>query len=266
MPAGRSFREVLQSRQFLRVAHRGASGYAPENTMEAFSLAIDQGADVIELDVHLTRDDEVVVLHDARVDRTTNGRGDVAALTAAEVASLDAGSWFGEPWRSARIPTLREVLTRFAGQAWIDIELKAGITMGFAEDPAVTIPLARRVLEVVEQAGTLERVVISGFAATALTWLRTTRPGMATQWAVVSTDITADAAFAARGGFDVISPQAYAASERNVTLAHEAGLAVHIYAGDSEETMARLITLGVDAVKTGRPDRLAAVLAALKPP
>src|SRR3972149_3843451 len=234
----------------------------------------------------------VVALAEHRFDGTPDGRGEVQGMTLAEIKALDAGGWFGERWRDVHIPTLREVLERFAGQAWIDIELKAGIAMSFpsrpsapppvhdalpgvsttlaqmrgslmAEDPTVTIPLAGRVLEVVEQTRALLRGVISGFGAVALAWTRAARPDVPTQWAVVSTDVADDAAFASRAGFDVLSPQAYAATERNVSRAHDAGLAVHICAGDSEETMARLISLGVDAVKTGRPDRLRALLSAL---
>lgn len=290
--AGPAFRDIVKSRRFLNVAHRGASAYAPENTLEAFELAITQGAEVIELDVHLTRDNEVVVIHDARVDRTTSGRGEVRAITLDELRSLDAGVWFGERWRGVHVPTLREVVERCANHALIDIELKAGITMAspglgpasepvydpgpdaraamaqmrgslMAEDPTVTIPLAARVLEVVQQAA-LSRVMISGFGAAALAWARATQPDVATQWAVASTDISADAASAARCGFDVISPQAYAATAANIARAHEAGLAVYIYAGNSEDAMARLIALGVDAVKTGCPDRLRALLATLR--
>ncbi len=266
--AGVTFRDVLRSRRVLCVAHRGASSYAPENTLEAFELALDQGADVIELDVHLTRDGEVVVMHDARVERTTDGRGKIRAMTAQEVLALDAGAWFGARWRGTRVPLLRQVLERFADRALIDIELKAGVDLhlgasfSMAEDSAVSIPLAARVLETVRQADALSRVIISGFPSEALVWVRATWPDVATQWAVISTDIAADVAFAARAGFDVISPQAYAATEANVARAHEAGLAVHIYAGDSEETMVRLIALGVDGVKTGRPDRLRALLSA----
>ncbi len=258
-----TFRDILRSRTFLTVAHRGASAYAPENTLEAFDLAVAQGADVIELDVHLARDNEIVVMHDARVDRTTNGRAEIRTLTLAEIRSWDAGAWFGEQWRGVRVPTLGEVLDRFAARVLIDIELKAGITMDHpTEDPGVTIPLARRVVETVRQAGALSRVVISGFGATALAWVRATWPDVVTQWSVVSTDISADAAFAARAGFDVISPQTDAATAANVAVAHQVGLAVHIYAGDDEDMMARLLDLGVDAVKTGRPDRLRALVAA----
>jgi glycerophosphoryl diester phosphodiesterase len=98
-------------------AHRGASSEAPENTMAAFQLALDQGADGIELDVMLSKDRQLVVIHDDKVDRTTNGTGKVRDLTLAELKSLDAGN--GE-----KIPTLDEVLTRFGGQFLINIELK----------------------------------------------------------------------------------------------------------------------------------------------
>ena len=97
---------------FLVIAHRGASSYAPENTMAAFDLALQMGAGHLELDVHLTRDDHLVVIHDDTVDRTTNGTGTVAGQTLAALQVLDAGAWFGEAFVGASIPTLAGVLTR----------------------------------------------------------------------------------------------------------------------------------------------------------
>lgn len=267
------FRDLLRSRTFLTVAHRGASAYAPENTMEAFELAVEQGADVIELDVHLTRDDEVVIMHDDRVDRTTNGTGEIAALTLREIQTLDAGGWCGPQWRGVRVPTLAEVLERFAARAWVDIEIKAGVRPHWLagtveEDRAVTQRVARRILEVAARHGALGRIVVSSFAAAALRGVRDAYPQVATQISVLSVEIGEDCAAAAAAGFDVISPQVYAADEQNVGLAHAAGLAVHIYAGpDADDaTMERLLALGVDAVKTSRPDRLRALLAARRPP
>ena len=99
------------------IAHRGASGHAPENTMAAFRLAMEQHADGIELDVMLSKDGHVVVIHDATVNRTTNGTGRVSALTLAELQTLDAGN--GE-----HIPTLEEVLETFGDQWVINVELK----------------------------------------------------------------------------------------------------------------------------------------------
>src|SRR5262249_19034435 len=121
--------EVLGSHRFLNGAHRGASAYAPENTLPAFELAVTQGAAALEIDVRLTRDAEVVVFHDARVDRTTDGHGEVRLMTLAELRALDAGRWFGDTWHGTRIPTLREVLEQFAGRVVIDVDMKAGTAL-----------------------------------------------------------------------------------------------------------------------------------------
>lgn len=263
-----SFRGLTKARAFLTVAHRGASAYAPENTMEAFALAVEQGADVIELDAHLTRDGEVVVMHDDRVDRTTSGAGEVRALSLTELRTLDAGGWFGPQWRGARVPTLAEVLERFARLVWVDIEIKAGVRADWSagairEDSAASVDVARRVLEVAGRHGALDRIVVSSFGAHALAWVREGFPQVATQYSVLSMDIADDCAAAAAAGFDVISPQVYAATEKNVERAHAAALAVYVYAGpDADEALlARLLAIGVDAVKTSRPDALRALLA-----
>src|SRR5262249_5135715 len=104
------------------------------------------------------------------------------------------------------------------------------------------------------------RVVLSGFGADALAWIRRSAPRTPTQWAVASTDITEDVARAAAEGFDVISPQMYAATPANVDAAHRQGLAVFIYAPDAVDAMARLLDLGIEAVHVDRPDRLIALL------
>lgn len=115
----------------LLFAHRGASAEAPENTLEAFERAVQHGADVLELDVHLTRDDAVVVFHDHRLERTTQRTGPLAALSLAEVKTLDAGFGFRDALgqhcfrdRGVRVPTLAEVVNAFPGSAF-NIELKA---------------------------------------------------------------------------------------------------------------------------------------------
>ena len=94
----------------LAIAHRGASGYAPENTFAAFRRAIAMGAGFIETDLQLSRDARFVAIHDATVNRTTNGQGTVHDMTLAELRRLDAGSWFGSEYAGERIPTLDEIL------------------------------------------------------------------------------------------------------------------------------------------------------------
>jgi glycerophosphoryl diester phosphodiesterase len=119
------------------------------------------------------------------------------------------------------------------------------------------------VLEVAERHGVRARMVVSSFGAGALRWVRDASPQVATQLSVLSAEIGDDCTAAVAAGFDVISPQVYAASERNVGAAHTAGLAVHIYTGpDGDEVVERLLDLDVDGVKTNRPDRLRALLAA----
>jgi len=108
----------------LIVAHRGSSGAAPENTLAAFQQAIDDGADMIELDVRMTKDFELVVLHDRNVRRTTNGRGNIWDLTLADIHWLDAGAWFNKKFAGEHIPTLRQVFDLLPPHLKLNIEVK----------------------------------------------------------------------------------------------------------------------------------------------
>lgn len=110
---------------WVNIAHRGASGYAPENTMASFVKAFDMGADMLELDVQLSKDGEVVVIHDSTVERTTDGQGEVGGLTLEELRRLDAGSWYDSSFKGEIIPTLAEVLEHFGGRIGLLIELKS---------------------------------------------------------------------------------------------------------------------------------------------
>lgn len=281
------FREILSRGQFLTIAHRGASGSAPENTSEAFELALRQGMDALEVDVHLTADDHVVVMHDASVDRTTDGAGEIRSMPLAAIRRLDAGRWFGEQWRGARVPTLEDVIARFGDRALLDIELKGGVTVHdprtgatvppplpalrpravwfdrrnyVSEVPEVAIRLADRTLESAARLGALDRISLSSFGADVLLWIREHAPEVPTQLIVVAPAIAEDCSFAQEAGFRVVSPQNYAATEPNVAEAHRRGLAVFIWERNDEAAMSRLIDLGADAVKTDYPDRLSAVL------
>jgi len=108
------------------VGHRGSVKFAPENTIPAFEAAIRYGADLVEMDIRETKDGELVIMHDGKVDRTTNGSGKVADLTLAEIKNLDAGSWFGSEFTGVKVPTFKEVLKIIRGRALPDIDFKAG--------------------------------------------------------------------------------------------------------------------------------------------
>jgi len=106
------------------IAHRGASGYAPENTMAAFEKALAQNADFVELDIQMTKDKELIVIHDSTISRTTNGKGFVKDFSLKEIKKFDAGSWFHHSFSGEKIPTLNEVLNRYENKIGILLELK----------------------------------------------------------------------------------------------------------------------------------------------
>lgn len=108
------------------IAHRGVPEQAPENTLKSFALAISQGADLLEIDIHLSADKQLVVIHDVTVDRSTNGHGRVDQLTLKELRTLDAGAWMGPAHRGEKIPRLKEVFDMTADRAGLVIELKHG--------------------------------------------------------------------------------------------------------------------------------------------
>ncbi|UII54465.1 hypothetical protein LS684_12360 [Cytobacillus spongiae] len=130
---------------FQSIAHRGASNYAPENTMAAFNKAIDLKFDYIELDIRLSKDSELVVIHDADVTRTTNGEGFVNELTVTELKKFDAGSWFSPIYENERIPLLSEVIEEYGGRIGLLIEMKSP-----ENDPTMTSILSQMISAAIE--------------------------------------------------------------------------------------------------------------------
>lgn len=113
-----------QQKSFLLVVHRGANKVAPENTLSSLLKAYEQGADMVEMDIRQTKDGEFVLMHDARVNRTTNGKGKIKKMTLEEVRKLDAGSWFSKEYAGEKVPTLREILQAAKGKVGVDLDIK----------------------------------------------------------------------------------------------------------------------------------------------
>jgi glycerophosphoryl diester phosphodiesterase len=155
----------------LVVAHRGSSAYAPENTLAAFNLAAEQGADAVELDVDLTRDGQVIVLHDATIDRTTNGQGRVADLTLEEIRRVDAGAWKDAAFKDERVPLLQEVLEAVGQRLLINIEIKGKSLRNHGVEAQVAA--------LIEQHGLIDRVIISSFNPFALRRIKQIEPRLA---------------------------------------------------------------------------------------
>ncbi|WP_445487654.1 glycerophosphodiester phosphodiesterase [Niallia sp. 03133] len=149
-------RELFQSNKNSLVgAHRGASQYYPENTMLSFHKALELGADYIELDVHLTKDEVPVVIHDSTLERTTDGKGKIRDYTMEELKRFDAGSWFGKEFTGLEIPTLEEVLQWSKGRMGVNIELK--------QDVEKYAHLEEKVLEVIRKTKTINQIQVMSF-------------------------------------------------------------------------------------------------------
>jgi glycerophosphoryl diester phosphodiesterase len=263
------------------LGHRGSSGYAPENTLPAFELAVRQGADMLELDVTLSKDGEVVVIHDDTVDRTSDGSGLVNNLTVSELKKLDFGSWFARAYAGVRIPTLAEVLDLVKGRCLLDIELKAGVQFnrGAINDQRIndsyehavtkmkasqikedvdTFPtLGQAVLSRIDDFGMQDQAVLSGFSAASLESLKKYRSKVACGLSILPEDITREAQFAADCGMELVFPQVYSGTPEYVAYMHSLGLKVYICVYDAEQSIVeRLLQAGVDGIMSNYPEKL----------
>jgi glycerophosphoryl diester phosphodiesterase len=229
------------------IAHRGASLYAPENTLPAFELAIQESADAVELDVKLSLDQAVVVIHDQTVDRTTNGAGRVDKLPLADLLQLDAGTSFGEAYRGAHIPTLEEVFEIVGQQILINIELTNYATP--------TDQLAVQVAELVRKSAMENRVLFSSFNP--LTLLRISRllPGVPRGLLAVK---GAGGAWARSWLGSLIPHQALHPDKgdttgRLIAKAHKRSRRVYTYTVNKQDEMRTLFRMGIDGIFTDDP-------------
>ena len=235
------------------VAHRGASGAAPENTLAAAHLALEMGAPAVECDVHLSADGVPVVIHDAAVDRTTNGHGEVSSLTLAQLKSLDAGVWKGPQHAGERVPALDELLHICAGRARVFVELKVGGGSALVDAS----------LDVIRASGA--EVAIISFGPDEVRLVARRRPDLPLGFLVARDRLAQHGAqwlvdTARQLGANFVSPQQTAVDAGLVSAAHAAALPVSVWTVDDAERMRHLAALGVDAVTTNVPDVALATL------
>src|SRR5215831_7929652 len=233
-------------------AHRGGSKLRPENTILAFDHGLSLGAEGLEFDVHLLRDGVVVVHHDTTLDRTTNGRGPLAALTADELGRLDAGArWDDFRGRAGGVPRLDEVLRRYSSIPLI-IELKVN-------EPE----LAHKTIDAVRAAGAVERVALGSFGGRVLRAARAYEPAIRTgsareetRWALYRSWVRWPVRHPPFQEYQVpeLAGRTRVVSPRFVRYAHDTGLLVKVWTVDEEADMRRLLDWGVDAIISDRPD------------
>jgi glycerophosphoryl diester phosphodiesterase len=233
----------------LVIAHRGASGHLPENTLAACELALEMNADMIELDLHQTCDGAVVVRHDAEL-KDLGGSGEIASASLAAIRSLDAGA--GE-----KVPTLDEVLDAFGARIPLNLEIKWGSHGDYQG-------LESRVLAALQRRGLAASILFSCFRESVLGRLRAEASSarLAVLTSPRSSPLSPEEAIqlAAALGAEALNPHFVQVDAGLVARAHDAGLAVNVYTVDAPDEMRRLIGLGVDGIFTNLPDRLHALL------
>jgi glycerophosphoryl diester phosphodiesterase len=260
-------RPAAAPRRPLVMAHRGGAGLWPENTAHAFAEAVALGVDVLEMDLHATSDGALVIIHDATVDRTTNGAGRVSSLALADLKRLDAGyRWTNDggrtyPYRGKGItvPTLREVLDAFP-RTRLNIDIKQA-------QPSVVKPFCRMLSE----SGATGRVTVASFSSGTLAEFRGECPEVATSASMdevfaLSSDLQAGRGIAAgKARFRAVQvPESIGGrgwlTQELVAAAHRGGVEVHVWTVNDEAGMRRMIALGIDGIMTDYPDKLIALL------
>jgi glycerophosphoryl diester phosphodiesterase len=236
---------------FMVIAHRGASAYAPENTLAAFDLALHLGCRHLELDVDVTSDGHIVVMHDDTVDRTTDGTRPVGSQTLAELRALDAGAWFGTQFAGERIPTFVEVLERYQGRVHLHTEIKGRATH-----------LASCTADLVRQYGMGDHVTVTSFQQPPLAEIRAYAPELPTGW-LVSEVSDGTIAQAHALGLTQSCPRANTVTPALVRRLHTEGFVVRAWGVADEALMRQVVYAGADGMTVNFPDRLLAYVQGL---
>lgn len=232
------------------IAHRGASGHAPENTLAAYQRAVELGATFIETDLQVTRDGQFVAMHDETLERTTNGCGEVQDCKLSELRNVDAGLWFDREFMGQRIPTLDEIFEFSRNRDVVFyLELKYAAVAGM--DHALAAALRK--------AESMPRMIVISFDPATLAPLRRIDPSIMT--GLLLEEVAPDSIQAALDlGVRQLCPKSSCLSAKLVQEAHRADLQVVTWTVNSAVEMRSIIATGVDGIMTDFPDRLRAVI------
>jgi glycerophosphoryl diester phosphodiesterase len=244
----KSLHELRTTRPLI-IAHRGYRAKYPENTLVAFEAAIHAGADMIELDVLLSKDRKMVVIHDETLDRTTNGQGAVSDYTLTEIKTLDAGSWFDARFKGERLPTLEEVLESVDKRISINIEIKRSAY----EPDRPPDAIEKQIVELVTRKNAIGNVLISSFEWKMLERLAAMKEGP--EIAILSGGHEeGDPLEACRklGAFSW-NPRSLLLKKEHVKEMHEAGILVFPWSLDTPEDIARVLEIDVDGLIVDDP-------------
>lgn len=223
------------------MAHRGASGLAPENTLAAFELCLQYRPEWTELDVHASADGEIIVMHDGTVDRTTDGSGAISAMTLAELKALDAGSWKAAEFAGEPVPTLREVVAAVGTKVRINVEIKGGPDLPY---------VAEHVVAILSAGGILAESMISSFDLSAVQAVQALTPEPAL---ALITGNAGDLEIAAREGLGGLNLQFAGVDAALLRAAHDAGVRVCAWTINDLARWDEFAAMGVDVLCTDMP-------------
>lgn len=241
----------------LNIAHRGFSGKYPENTMLAFEKAIEAGADGAELDVHFTKDGEIVVIHDERIDRTTDGKGFVVDFTYEELSKFDASAGFAGVYGFNKIPTLREYfeLVKPVDGFITNIELKTSEN----EYPGIE----KAVMELIDEFQLEDRIIISSFNHYSVMRAKAVNPRIQCGF-LESSWIYNFGEYTKTRNVECVHPRFNSLNEGSVAEIKSNSIRINTWTVNEEEDVERLYTLGIDAVITNFPDMAKRVIDNMK--
>jgi glycerophosphoryl diester phosphodiesterase len=246
-----SFSWLKPSNSPLVIAHRGSSAIAPENTIAAFQRAIKDSADAVELDIHLSKDGELAVIHDDRIDRTTTGTGYVKKITLSEIQKYDAGSWFDQKYSGEIIPSLTDILSLCKGKIGINIEIKSE-----RSDAKISI-IVKQCFDELSKYNNQTDILISSFDKRILEEIREidTKITLGLLYDPFYKMIKNPVRLAVdlKVNYLVISNRF--TSKRIVKSAHQNGLIVGTFTVNTEPQLHKVIESGVDAIITNDPSK-----------
>lgn len=248
-----SAREILASwyteKDVLIFGHRGASAYAPMNTIPAFELAYEQGADGIELDVHLTKDGELIIVHDFTIDHTTDSEGIVTEKTLAELKSLDAGSWFDEKFTGAKLPTLDEVFDAVGHKLYINVEIKTLSPDGDGTEESVVACIKKHNMA--------ERVIVSSFNPYVLKRFRPLAPEIPIGYLIHPATVSDISKLVLQADeYEALHPFHEMIDDSYLTLAKKHNYIVNTWTVNETEIATNLVSKGVRGIMTDYPDMM----------
>lgn len=251
----------INKKQTIVIAHRGASADAPENTMAAIKKAMAMGVDMVEIDVQLTKDKQVVLMHDLTVDRTTNGKGRVRDLRFDEIRKLDAGSWFSSDFKGEKVPTLEEVIETINGKCKLLIEVKRVKT----KKPEIEA----KIIQLIDKYNAQNWCVVQSFETEVVKNIQALDTSIECHKLVTMNISVLPLHLDSRiktgtiykyKTVQSINPYFKMLNKRKVDKIHSRGQKIITWTVNEKEDMKRMIDMGVDGIITNYPDRLIELL------